>query len=283
VKFFIHNVAEEPLVFSELTVKGYKELLKATYGDSPSPEGFIETLYDILFALGNKTKEFYKELSVYQLFQIITEIRIQSLGNECTVKVTREDKSCNLHLDLEKILQDVQQTIKSFEEILIQEDGVKLSLKIPTPARLFSKSEEECLCFIDSFSAKNKTIPIQDNISAKTLIDKLSPKIALKLIQSYTDFVEKVTKENLLKRYGVTEQSLIFVPSVDSLIWFTKLYFNEPLDSFYETIFFLCHEGNFEASYIEKCTPGEYIFLAKKLVATIKEKNKAHENSQQES
>lgn len=283
MKFVLHNITEEPLIFSELKVKEYKDILKSTYGDKPCLEGFLETLYDVLFSLGNKERNFYKELNVFQLFQILTKIRIFAFGEECSVSITKEGANCTLHLNLENILEDTKKSLENFQSINVEEDGVCITFGIPTPERFISKIEDEYLYFITSFTAKNKTILVKDNSSAKMLVDKLSPKFTLKLIKHYMDLADTLKSVNLLKRYQITEQKLVFAPSIESLLWFTKLYFNEALDSFYESIFFLCHEGNIDANYIERCTPGEYIFLAKKLIATIKEKNKAQQENNQHS
>jgi hypothetical protein len=282
VKFVLHHITKEPLVFSEMKVSHYKDLLKCTFGDEPSTESFIETFYDILAEMGTKEREFYKNLSIYTLFQILTELRLQAFGNECIVRVSKDNTNCSLHLDLVSLLQDIKAVIGQFEESAISDDGISVCFSTPTVVRLSDKVEEEYICFIKSVTVKDKTILIEDNETAKMLIDNLTPKLGLKVIDHYNDFVSSLTKYNLLERYGITDQKLIFVPTLENLLWYCKLYFSEPLDTFYENLFFLSHHGKIEASYIETCTPGEYIFLAKKLAATLKERNSNNDEDLQQ-
>lgn len=260
-----------------MKVSHYKDLLKCTFGDEPSVECFVETLYDILFRLSSNNKEHFRSLSVYQLFQLLTELRVQAFGNECVVQVTKDETKCSLYLDLLNVTKEVKEVIDPFEESFIEEDNIRVNFGTPTVSRLIDKPEEDYICFIKSITAKGKTILVEDNDSARILIDKLSPRFVLKVIDHCSKFAKDLTDLNLLAAYGITDQKLFFVPTVDNLLWYSKLYFSEPLDTFYENLFFLAHHGKIDASYIETCTPGEYIFLAKKLAATLKERNTSDE------
>lgn len=275
MKFVINNLRGEPLVCSELNVSLYKEILKVTYGDEPSLVSFIETLYDLFEQLTNKSKSFFVELDVYELFRLLVEVRIQSLGKYCSINVTKNNNKCSLDLDLEDLLKDTEGYISKINLICVEDSDLKIMLGVPKPRRLFEKIQDEYLYFLKSIYVNGTEIDIPDNDSARALFDKLSPKTASQLIDKFEEIVNILSKENLLEKYELDEQRLSFVPSLESLMWFAKLLFNENLEGFYENMFALNHHGHFDASYIETCTPGEYVFFTKKLVATLSDKEKS--------
>ena len=101
---FLSKLSKETLICSELRVKEYKNLLKCTYGDNPEQIIFIETLCEVLSVVANKPVEYFKKLNIVDLFCLVLDLRVNSLGNVCKVVITKDEKKMNLELFLMKLL-----------------------------------------------------------------------------------------------------------------------------------------------------------------------------------
>lgn len=261
---FLSKLSKETLVCSELKVKDYKELLKCSYGDNPDPLIFIETVCDILSVTTNKPSEYFKKLNVIDFFGLLLDVRINSQGTICKVVLTKEEKKANLSLRVDYIKEDLATLFQSLTTV-IEHNGIEILLECPSVERLLQPAEEEYLYFIKGSYIKKedekKFVGITTNEQAGLLFEKLPPKVSLQIIKAFEKFIETVTKVNFLSRYGIKDQTLVFIPSLDSLIWFIKLLFSESLNVFYDNLFYLAHLGYMEASYIENSFVGEYNYF----------------------
>ena len=86
-------------------------------------------------------------------------------------------------------------------------------------------------------------------------------------------------KTNFLEKYQ-TKQRLTFVPSIDEVIWYTKLVFSEPLNVLYDNMFYLSHYGHIDIKSLETLSPGEYIYMTKTLEKTLSQKNSSEPTDQ---
>ena len=272
---FLSELSKETLICSELQVKDYKELLKCSFGDEPNKIIFVETVCDVLSNITNKTPEYFKKLSIIDLFVLLLDVRINSQGDVCKVVITKEDKQMNLELRLDCIRDDIKTIFTTVSEARIVQNDIEIVFDCPSIERLANHTDDEYLYFIKGLFAKStkKVIVIQSNEDARLLFEKLPPKASLQIIDQFQSFVKQITDINFLSRYGIKDQKLAFVPSLESLIWFAKLMFNETLDVFYDNLFYLSHLGHMSAEYVEGSVVGEYNYFVSCLQRTLAAKN----------
>lgn len=270
------------MVCEELQVKDYKELLKCSYGENPNKHIFVEILCTVLANISNKPLTYIKSLNIIDLFCLLIDMRANSLG-VCNVTLKQNEQTFNLELNLNLIKEETADLFNSLSTI-IEHGDVKVVFECPSLERLLEPTTDEYLSYIKgSFFIKNDKehfIEINTNSQAELLFDKISPKISLKIIESFNEFVEKITKKNYLAHYGFNEQQLIFIPSIDSLIWFTKLLFSEDLSSFYENLFYMSYTGKMDLQFLENSAVGEYNYYIGLLRQVIAAKNSSKETAE---
>ena len=281
---FISDLSGLKLICSELTVADYKQILKCSFGDEPDLQLFSETICDVVGKLTNKPIEFIKSLPISDVLCILIDLRLRSMGDIVTVSLTKDNNQTSLDLNLVAIRDDIKAFYKPFCSSKINQKDLEIVLSVPSIEMLSTKTNEEYLYFIKSVALKKTTFEIVNTEEASALFEKISAKIASQIISHCGQFIKSVKELNLLSRYEGVEQKLGFVPTLENLLWFVKLLFNEPLDVFYDNIFYLSKHVNMTPSYIESCTPGEYIYFTKKLEATIAAQNKgSQQNDYQQS
>ena len=268
---FVVTTLTEKILCSELKVREYKELLKCTFGETPDKHIFCETLCEVLNKTTGVSIERLKEMSVVNILLILLQIKINSQGNIINVIVTKEEKQMTLALDLNYVISCIQKLQESFISAKITVNDINIFLKIPSFNRLLDSQYEDYLNFFDKVSINNQTLAINSNSEAALLFDRFPPKVSLEILNRIQSFTEECNKTNFLDRYQVNE-NLSFFPSLESLLWYTKLIFNESLDTFYSNLFYLSYTGHIDLNYIENLTPGEYIFMTKKLEASLNTK-----------
>jgi hypothetical protein len=134
---------------------------------------------------------------------------------------------------------------------------------------------------IKSIKINDRVLVIETNEEAKNITERLPIKVTFAIIEHFEKIIKELKNLNFLKRYKITEHNLGFIPSNDSLLWFTKLIFNESLESFYDNIFYLAKLANISPSYTESCSVGEYFVYTGTLQRTLAQQNS--ENSQEPS
>ena len=91
-----------------MTVAHYKEILKTVYGE-PSFNMFLDTMSDVISDLTAINKKEIMEFNIVDIFLILLELRIFSLGNTCKVVVNAEEnKKLNVELSLAGIKEDIK-------------------------------------------------------------------------------------------------------------------------------------------------------------------------------
>lgn len=274
---FTTKLSKETLICTELQVKDYKEILKCTFGDSPDKLIFIETICRILSKVVNKPLSYVKSLNIIDMFCLLVDIRANSLGN-FNVILNQNEQKFNIELDLTAIKQE---TANLFHQLstTIKHDNIEVIFECPSVERLLENTKEDYLSYIKgSYLIKNSEkifIEIKTAEQAEMFFNKISPKISLEIIYKFNKLVETITGMNYLSRYGFKEQQLVFLPSLDSLIQFTKLMFSEQLNSLYDNIFYLSYSGKMNAEYIENLAVGEYNYFVGLLRQVIASKNSA--------
>jgi hypothetical protein len=269
--------------FKEITNKQYKELLKVTWPQSPSPKSVLPVLFEIFSELTSKPPSFFYELSVFEVFLFLLELRNMTFGPVCdlSVSIDENNKKANLSLNLRLVQQTIKEFLKNNFKENIKLDNVNLTFQIPSIQRLNEPTKEECFLFLKEAEASNKNITIDTNAEAETLFYNLPPKFTKEIVKCYENFVEAIDKIDFLSTYsGIQNQHLPFYLTLDCLVWYTKLLFSEPLDTFYDNVFYLAHLAHIDPSYLETCTPGEYIYFVKKLEQTLAAKQAAQSSSE---
>lgn len=278
MKFSIETLSGK-FFCSELNVKQYKELLKCSFGDEPDRHIFVETLSDILSVLLTNSSEQIKQMSVVDILLILLQLRMNSQGDSIKLSVTKEEKQMGLELDLNNVKTNIIDLYVSSNKKLIN-NNIQVEFNNPSFQRLLDPVEDEYLYFLHKVTIKDKSFTIKTNSEASSLFNHLPPKLGLEFIDWFQQFVKQCANVNFLEKYKV-DQTLGFIPSINSLIWYTKLLFNEPLDVFYDNLFYLSHLGHLDLNYIESLSPGEYIYMVKKLEHTLNQKNSNSASDQQ--
>jgi hypothetical protein len=273
VKFNV-ELLTETVTCSELTVKDYKEILKCIYGDNPDPTSFVTTISEVLANITNKPQNYFLNCGIIDVFLLLLKTKINSQSESCKISVTKDDKQMNLELRFDHIYEDIKEWFGPFLNKKIALDTIEITFDSPTLKMLLEPSEDEIVYFIKGckiLGKHDKLLTPSTTQEALMLLESLPPKLATDLYSHFNLFAKEIFNKNLLYRYPLIseQQKLMFSPSIESLIWFTKLMFNEPLDGFYDNLFYLTNLGHFSTDYIERCTPGEYVYFTKKLEYTL--------------
>ena len=279
---FLSTLSKEILTCTELKVKDYKEILKCCLGETPNKLIFVETVCEILSGITCTSLDYIKSLNIIDLFCLILDVRANCLGG-CKLILTQESKKFNVELDLSVVKEE---TMSLFDQLstTIKHNKIEILLECPSINRLIQQTSDDYLSYIKGVTItknrKKRFIEINTNEQAEMFFDKIPPRTSLQIIHKFNEFVEKVTGLNYLSRYGFKEQQLVFLPSLDSLIWFMKLMFNEPLSSVYENIFYLGYSGKMNAQYVENIAVGEYNYFIGLLRQAIAAQKTAQTNEQ---
>jgi hypothetical protein len=286
MKFDI-DLTEETLTTKELTVKQYKEMLKAIWPETPPPKMAMRALGEMFSELTDKSISYFYNLNVLDVFLFLLFLRVQALGGEC--KLTIEDtKSTTVSLNLIKAQQSVREVLDNTELFdTICSEGVEVKLGLPKIKNLLEKKvldEDNHLLFLKEMSipAKNQSIEISDTSLANNIFNTLSPKISQQIIERANKIKEEINNINFFDGYSLTQTLPLFL-AIDCILWYAKLFFSEPLNVLYDNLFYLAHLGNINLEYIERCTPGEYTYLVSKLEFTLKSKQQSSDSSSESS
>jgi hypothetical protein len=289
---FASKLTKDTLICSELQVKFYKDILKCSYGENPDPLIFVETICELLSSIANKPASFFKSLSVIDFFCLMLDLRINSQGAICSVVITNEDKKMTLELKLDYIRDELQKKAKALTSI-VDHSNIEIIISHPSIEKLLEPTTVEYIRYITGVKLKyeepslldgnsKQYISISTNKHAEIFFDKLPPRTSLKIIEEYNNLTKTTNEIDFLSRYNIKNQHLIFFPTLEFVIWFTKLMFNEPLDVFYNNIFYLAQMGNMNADYIENVIVGEYNFFVNCLKQKIAAENPPSENNDQD-
>lgn len=273
----------------ELLLREYKEVLKTFYGEEPDFSNAVLNVSKLLSQLLNKDELFFlKQISVVELFLIMLQVRNYSLGNILNINLTHNNNKIAAKLDLNKIFNRLNSLVFQNENIILQiNKKIKVQIGFPTADKLLALSFDDTVLYIKSIivnERSNKSQTFTENSDIETIINNLPVKQTFPIVERINQLIKDVNRLNLLDFTKLKDQILVFSPTIESFIWFTKLIFNESLDVFYSNCFHLSYTGKMNLDYIENsCTPGEYFYFVQKLQATLKEQqNNLSKSSQQQ-
>ena len=116
------------IYFNELTLRGYKEIVKASYGDEVSMSSLFDTIVSVLSEHSDKSIEFFESLNICDLMDILIEVRSNSMGNTSSILVpAEEDKQIKVDLKLDWIQEDIRELILFCREQTITIENLKLT------------------------------------------------------------------------------------------------------------------------------------------------------------
>ncbi len=268
---------------SELKVRDYKEILKCSFGDEPNKTIFVETLCDVFSKISNKPIEYFKQLSILDLFCLLVDVKINSHEEICKLIITKNEKRMNLELNLIHVKNEILDFYQKNKFLPLYQNDIEILLDCPSAIRLLENDNDDYISFIQGFQVTRETkqtlIRPTDNKQAFLLMDKFLPKTYLNVVNLVYAFNKSLSKINFLSRYDIKESSLTFSLSIDSLIWFTKLLFSEPLNVFYDNLFQLSYTGHINTEYLENSIVGEYNYFVTSLQQILNVNNKTPESS----
>lgn len=266
------KLSDQTLYFNELTVRDYKNFLKETFGDDVNEVLFMESVYTLLEKLLNKPSEFVKNLNVIDLLCLLIDIRINSIGDICEISVnTGAEKPLSVQLNMDSMRADLM-NINNLLCKTVQADSILINFGCPSLER-FASTKDEYISFLKKITVKDKQLDIHTNEQAEMIFNSLNPKTSLEIIETYRGIISLLLDYNLLERYGIFEQKLVFVPTYASFCWLVKLLFSESLEGFYTTFFHMSYTAHMDANYLESITVGEYKYFVsclKKALAQAK-------------
>ena len=267
---FLIKLSKESILCTELLIKDYKNILKSSYGEESEVDMFIfiETLCEIFSNVSGNEPSYFKKLSIFDFFCFLLDLRINCIGNVCSVVLHQEDKKANLDLRLDFIKEDLIQLSSSITST-ITNDNININLDCPSIEKLLialkEGEQEEYKKFIKDVVVTKQNEKIQKSIlhqkETDLLINSISAKTLVELIDLFDSTIQKINNTNFLNRYRIKKQVVNFYPSLDVLLWFTKLIFTEQLDSLYDNIFLLSYKAHMNADYVEKLVVGEYQYF----------------------
>ena len=277
---FASKLSKHTLICNELQVKDYKELIKCIMGDNPDIDAFIETFVTVLSNTTNKPTDFIRTLNIIDLIYLLIDIRYNSLGT-CKLVVNDEDKKINLELNLETSKNDIANIFESCRRKL-KYNNIEVELAVPSLARLHEKFTEEYIPYIANCTFQGvNNFEVSTNEQAVKVFDLLPPKFSLEILSGFSDLARQICTVDLLKPYNISNQQLIILPTLEFLIWLTKLLFNEPLSSLYENLFGLSFSGRMNAEYVENLSVGEYNYFLGLLKQALTPKDNTPSNIHQ--
>lgn len=275
----------------ELLVKDYKELLKTTYGPEVDAQVFLANFNNLFKGLiQTKEREDFDvlNLSVEQLLLFLFDLRINTLGPTCKLVLTektKEDKErkSNVFFNLEHAKEDIKNHLNRFFVKRIEYNDLTIELGSPSLRRILESNvnphnyENYFLCVKGGhLKSKTMTLNVSSNDLAKTLLETLPVALTSEIISFYKNYLSSTTEINFLSLYDDTDKTFLGVQlTLEAIIYYTKLFFSEDLDVFYNNVFFISKLANINLSYLEtECTPGEYLYFTRKLISSSdKQKN----------
>lgn len=273
------TVGSNTYSFKELNVNQYKEILKITYGDAPSIPLFTTNLCKILENIFEKPFEyFYSDISIFEIFLLLLQLRINSLGTKTSISIlNNENKKHVIDLNLNSIFEDLNNLLLVYsQQHYTVNDKIDLELSFPSIKKLESQNLDPYYLFVKQLHVKQSYV-LKDWPQIQVVLDNVSAKQTFQLNNLLETTITEINSLNLLEPYSVdSKTNMIFSCSLESLLWFSKLIFNEDLDVFYSNLFYLSYTGHLNSTFIENCTPGEYLYFVRKLQETIARQNQSN-------
>lgn len=274
--FFKCELFQETLDLKEVSVSVYKEFLKGfAMGEEVEQNEFIHSFFYFLSSLTNKPIEWVKNLNYLDLFCLLLEARSITNGNVLHI-VLKKEADYNIYLDLKLVkaallyLNDV--LFRNKIEI-IEDCFVKFNIPNFNKLRETNWDLSSPYIFVEELIYKEDIIKFNSVAEAKSIIEELDLSLYLKLIDFRVNAIRELKEINLLESTGMEDYLGLFPLTLENLIWFCKLLFNEEFEVFLKNFFYLVQQGNFNPQYLSDISVGEFRFFLKCLTEQMKEQS----------
>jgi hypothetical protein len=235
------QLSNKIVVYRELKLKHYKNLLKCLYSEPINVSNLFLNLNFILEQITNLTKEEITNLNCLEYLLLLLEIRTTSIGSSIFAIYNAENEPVNIEIPLNKTIVEIQNCLNNFKPLQFIDANVELNFIVP----------------------QIKDLTIKKYLWVKEDISNLPLKY-LKNINQYTKKINKYIEQYYFFNPNVEKYSIKLSLKTTNFIQFIKILFNENLFSIYENIFYLSKICNMSAEYLENCTYGEFKIFVKK-------------------
>jgi hypothetical protein len=281
----------------ELTFRSYRNLLKCLIEDEPSDDVLFKNFNIVITETTDLTLEQIYNLTYIDYFLLLLYIRAYSLGDKLNLLIHDEvraeqtldenndiiQKPLNVDLPLEETVQKISHEIKQIQDQTITYNNITVQLQIPSIfniKKISSETKQPILSFfINKIQINNRDILFSkltpDEI--EVALDKLPVNLFITLKQKVQNLISNLNNLNFF--ITLTNEhfnkTLSILPNWKSLFFILKLVYNNSLENIYDHIFILTKTGNFSASYLDTCSPGEVFLYMKKLEESYSQKQPA--------
>ena len=289
MSYFIYNtkINNYDIQYRELSISAYKIILKSLLGDVPIPKIVFTNINNLLVEFTNLSIEKIERLNFIDLFILITNIRMISLGGDISLTFTKDEIPLKVKLNVDKILNMLIETKFNYLKTSILDVGdYKIEFKIPTILELLSydintNAELDGVIFIKSIQhinipeihiemGNNLTIEERNAIFNKFPII-MTNKI-LKHLKGILESVKNINIVDILNNANVSSKYKIpFDINIYNLAFFMKILFLDDLMSIYNNIYSLTLNAHMSGDYLENCTIGEFQIFVSNLKSSQKD------------
>jgi hypothetical protein len=235
------QLSNKVIVYKELKLKHYKNILKCLYSEPINPSNLFLNLNFILEQITNLTKEEIINLNCLEYLLLLLEIRTISIGSSIFAIYNTESKPVNIDISLNKTITEVLNCLNNFKPLQFKDKNIELNFVIPVVKDLMYK----------------KFLYVKEDVNQL-------PLKYLKTINYHSKEMNKYIEQYYFFKPSVKEYSIKLSLETTNFIQLIKILFNENLLSVYDNIFYLCKICNMSAEYLENCTYGEFRIFVKK-------------------
>ena len=236
-------ISDKPVIYRELKLKQYKNLLKCLIGDSIDTQNLFINLNSILLSITNLTEDDLLDFNLLEYFLLLTEIRVTSLGSSIFAIYKQSNNSMNIEIPLRKTIKNLHYCIKKTQPIKIIEDNTHLTFRVPKINDIINEKE---------FPFVQEDV---NNLPARYL----------KVINKNSKLLNQRIKNFYFFDAPIKKYSINFSTKKNEYTQLIKILFNESLISIYNNIFYLSKICNISADYLENGTYGEFKIFVKKV------------------
>jgi hypothetical protein len=237
------NINDKTIVFKELKLKDYKNILKCLIGNSIDQTNLFLNLNSVLKKITNLSKEEILNLNLAEYLLLLIYIRVVSIGSSIFGVYKNAEHSINVEITLDKTINELEQILKQFAIKTYKDETVTITVTIPSIKTLLDK----------------KNYPhIKEDIN-------ILPLKYLKKVNSLTDNYHNFLKQFYFFKSPLDKYCILFDFDINSYTQLIKILFNEDLLTVYDNIFYLSKLSQISSTYLENCTYGEFKIYVKKI------------------
>jgi hypothetical protein len=269
------NLINTEIVFQELNLKQYINLLKSLFGENVDPEAIFINTNNILKQLTLLPENTLKQINFVDYILLLIYIRIISIGDTIFINLQQENTPLlKIELQLDQLITNINNKIVNLKAPN-NFDNYTITLGYPCIDEILYIEKNSNFLFYNFFikkiTTKDKEI-ILTNFSYKDrdlIIQKLPVKTIATLNKIITEIIDQLNTIDLLDGLNILglekEKKLPFTANSKILSFIVKLIFNNSLENIYDNIFILAKAGNLQSDFLYNCTPGEFFLFVKKL------------------